>query len=68
MLMGLMGACDLIRCCVQIGASGPPRLGPDDNIYWRNILARYAAHPAVIIDVSKEAASYGIGCGGWPRI
>jgi len=39
----------------------PERLSAADDIYWRNVLARFAAHPAVIIDVSKEAASYGIG-------
>ena len=39
----------------------PEKLSGDDDIYWRNVLARYAAHPAVIIDVSKEAASYGVG-------
>ena len=39
----------------------PERLSAADEIYWRNVLARYAAHPAVILDVSKEAASYGVG-------
>jgi hypothetical protein len=39
----------------------PEKLSGDDDIYWRNVLARYASHPAVIIDVSKEAASYGVG-------
>ena len=39
----------------------PERLGSADDIYWRNVLARWAAHPALIIDVSKEAASYGVG-------
>eukprot|EP00729_Bicosta_minor_P024146 gene24146-5343_t len=37
----------------------PTRLGESDSIYWHNVMARYAAHPAVILDVSKEAASYG---------
>jgi len=39
----------------------PTRLGVADDIYWHNAMARFAAHPAVIIDVSKEAASYGVG-------
>ena len=39
----------------------PARLGSADDIYWHNVMARFAAHPAVIIDVSKEAASYGVG-------
>jgi hypothetical protein len=39
----------------------PQRLSQADDIYWRNVLARFAAHPAVIMDVSKEAASYGVG-------
>lgn len=39
----------------------PTRLGESDSIYWHNVMARYAAHPAVILDVSKEAASYGVG-------
>ena len=39
----------------------PSRLSDNDDVYWWNVLARIAPHPAVILDVSKEAGSYGVG-------
>jgi hypothetical protein len=32
-----------------------------DDIYWRNAMARLAAYPSVVLDVSKEAGSHNAG-------
>ena len=39
----------------------PSRLSLADDVYWRHSLARYAAHPAVVLDAGKEAGGRGVG-------
>lgn len=35
--------------------------GAADDVYWRYCMARFGASNAVVLDVSKEAGSYGVG-------
>jgi hypothetical protein len=39
----------------------PTRGSPQDDTYWHYVLARYGAHPNIVLDVSKEAGAYGVG-------
>eukprot|EP00041_Stephanoeca_diplocostata_P028850 m.835112 g.835112 ORF g.835112 m.835112 type:complete len:792 (+) comp23452_c0_seq18:82-2457(+) len=39
----------------------PARNSPADDLYWRYCMARFGAFPNVVLDVSKEAGSYGVG-------
>ena len=43
------------------GVVWPTRGSAEDDIYWRYVLNRIGAFPSVVLDVSKEAGSYGIG-------
>ena len=37
----------------------PTRGSDDDNTYWHYVLARYGAYSNIVLDISKEAGSYG---------
>jgi hypothetical protein len=43
------------------GVAWPPRGSAADDIYWHYVMSRFSAFPAVVLDVSKEAGSYGVG-------